>query len=63
MTTLPTTTRSIKITFQGASRDVTLPAPATLDGLQAVVASTLAVDLPARSGADEFAMDGDLCFT
>lgn len=43
------THRSIKISFQGDSRVVALPMPATLGGLQAAVASTFGTDLPPRS--------------
>jgi len=43
------TTRSVKINFEGDSRDVALQLPATLDGLQAAVISTFSADLPPRS--------------
>ena len=52
---------SIKINFKGASRDVDLPTPATLSGLQAAVASTFKVELAARSEAG--GADSDLSFT
>ena len=55
--------RSIKINFQGESRDVTLntrPSP-TLAGLQAAVSSTFSADLPPRSKGD--VADEDLRFT
>ena len=56
------TSRSVKISFQGTSRDVEIPAQATLAGLQAAIASTFKVDLPDRSGAHEAAKDSDLHF-
>lgn len=56
-----TTVRSIKINFQDDSRDVDLPYPATLTGLQVAVASTFEVELPVR--ASSTAADGDLSFT
>ena len=43
------TTRSVKINFEGDSRDVALKLPATLDGLQAAVISTFSAGLPPRS--------------
>ena len=56
-------TRTIKINFQGASRDVELSAPFTLGGLQKAIASTFEIDLPARSGPDEPNEDTNLSFT
>lgn len=56
-------TRKIKINFQGASRDVDLPSPFTLAGLQQATASTFGTEMPPRSGADEAAKDSDLSFT
>ena len=56
------TSRSIKISFQGASREVDLPTPATLSALQAAVASTFKVELAPRSEAAGGA-DTDLSFT
>ena len=55
--------RSIKINFQGESRDVTLNTrpPPTLAGLQAAVSSTFSADLPPRSRGD--VVDEDLRFT
>ena len=55
--------RSIKINFQGESRDVTLNTrpPPTLAGLQAAVSSTFSADLPPRSRGD--VADEDLRFT
>ena len=55
--------RSIKINFQGESRDVTLNTrpPPTLAGLQAAVSSTFSADLPPRSRGG--ATDEDLHFT
>ncbi|CAM9172278.1 unnamed protein product [Pylaiella littoralis] len=63
MTNTTTTTRSINVKFQGASRDVVLPNSVTLAGLQAAIASTFKVDLPARSGADDEPKHSDLSFT
>ncbi|CAM9195838.1 unnamed protein product [Pylaiella littoralis] len=64
MNTSTTATRSIKITFQGASRDVEVAADqATLAGLQAAIASAFEADLPPRSGDDEAPKDSDLRFT
>ncbi|CAN0163065.1 unnamed protein product, partial [Scytosiphon promiscuus] len=56
-------TRSIKIHFQGDSRDVVLKAPPTLAGLQAAVGSTFSVDLPPRSSVEEAPQESDLSFT
>lgn len=56
-------TRKIKINFQGTARDVDLPSPFTLAGLQHAIASTFVTEMPARSGADEAAKDSDLSFT
>ena len=53
--------RSIKVNFRGASREVVLPTPATLSGLQAAVASAFKVKLAARSEAG--GADSDLSFT
>ena len=55
--------RSIKINFQGESRDVTLNTkpPPTLAGLQAAVSSTFSANLPPRSRGG--AADEDLHFT
>ena len=55
--------RSIKINFQGESRDVTLNTrpPPTLAGLQAAVSSTFSADLPPRSRGD--VANEDLRFT
>ena len=58
-------TRSIKINFQGESRDVILNntrPPPTLAGLQAAVSSTFSADLPPRSRGGA-ADDEDLRFT
>ncbi|CAN0107319.1 unnamed protein product, partial [Laminaria digitata] len=55
------TSRSIKINFQGASREVDLPTPATLAGLQAAVASAFGVEFAARSEAGD--AESDLSFT
>ncbi|CAN0266282.1 unnamed protein product [Pylaiella littoralis] len=64
MTNTAITTRSINVRFQGASRDVNLPTPVTLASLQAAIASTFEVDLPARSGPDDDEpKDSDLLFT
>ncbi|CAM9248285.1 unnamed protein product [Ectocarpus sp. 6 AP-2014] len=57
------TTSSIKINFQGASRDVNVPAPVTLASLQAAIAAAFDAELPARSPAGEAAKDTDLSFT
>ncbi|CBN74845.1 hypothetical protein Esi_0043_0144 [Ectocarpus siliculosus] len=57
------TTSSIKINFQGASRDVNVPAPVTLDSLQAAIAAAFDAELPVRSPAGEAAKDTDLSFT
>ncbi|CAB1110258.1 unnamed protein product [Ectocarpus sp. CCAP 1310/34] len=57
------TTSSIKINFQGASRDVSVPAPATLARLQAAIAAVFEVELPVRSLTGEAAKDTDLSFT
>ncbi|CAN0131524.1 unnamed protein product, partial [Ascophyllum nodosum] len=56
--------RSLKINFQGESRDVTLNTrpPPTLAGLQAAVSSTFSADLPPRSRGSA-ADDEDLRFT
>ena len=56
--------RSIKINFQGESRDVTLNTrpPPTLAGLQAAVSSIFSADLPPRSRGSA-ADDEDLRFT
>ena len=56
--------RSIKINFQGESRDVTLNTrpPPTLAGLQAAVSSIFSADLPPRSRGGA-ADDEDLRFT
>ena len=56
--------RSIKINFQGESRDVTLKTrpPPTLAGLQAAVSSIFSADLPPRSRGGA-ADDEDLRFT
>ena len=56
-------TRKIKINFQDASRDVDLPSPFTLAGLQEAIASTFGIDIPPRSGRDEAAKGSDLSFT
>ncbi|CAM9836241.1 unnamed protein product [Scytosiphon promiscuus] len=58
-----TQTCSIKIHFEGDSRDVDLPAPPTLAGLQAAVASTFSVDLAPRSSVEEARKESDLSFT
>ncbi|CAM9442862.1 unnamed protein product, partial [Ascophyllum nodosum] len=57
-------TRSIKINFQGESRDVILNTrpPPTLAGLQAAISSTFSADLPPRSRGGA-ADDEDLRFT
>ncbi|CAM9663647.1 unnamed protein product [Ectocarpus sp. 4 AP-2014] len=57
------TTSSIKINFQGTSRDVNVPAPVTLASLQAAIAAIFEVELPVRSPAGEAAKDTDLSFT
>ncbi|CAB1101132.1 unnamed protein product [Ectocarpus sp. CCAP 1310/34] len=57
------TTSSIKITFQGASRDVNVRVPVMLASLQAAIAAAFDVELPARSSAGEAANDTDLSFT
>ena len=57
------TSCSIKINFQGASREVDLPTPATLSALQAAVSSTFKVELAARSDEDSGGADTDLSFT
>ncbi|CAN0449136.1 unnamed protein product [Ectocarpus sp. 12 AP-2014] len=57
------TASSIKINFQGTSRDVNVPAPVTLTSLQAAVAAAFEVDLPVRSPAGEATKDTDLSFT
>ena len=51
--------RSIKINFQGESRDVTLNTrpPPTLAGLQAAVSSTFSANLPLRSRGGAAAED------
>ena len=54
--------RTIKINFEGSSREVSLSTPATLAGLQAAVASAFGVKLAARSRAAGVA-DTDLSFT
>ncbi|CAN0311048.1 unnamed protein product, partial [Scytosiphon promiscuus] len=56
-------THTIKIHFEGDSRDVDLPASATLAGLQAAVASTFSVDLLPRSSVEEARQESDLSFT
>ena len=56
------TSRSIKINFQGTSREVDAPTPATLSALQAAVASTFKVELAPRSEAVGGA-ETDLSFT
>eukprot|EP00752_Nemacystus_decipiens_P004437 g4050.t1 len=56
-------TRKIKINFQGESRDVDLPSPFTLAGLQLAIASTFGTEMPARSLTDEAPKDSDLSFT
>ncbi|CAM9195305.1 unnamed protein product [Pylaiella littoralis] len=64
MNTSTTATRSIKINFQGASRDVEVAADqATLAGLQAAIASAFEADLPPRPGDNEAPKDSDLRFT
>ena len=55
--------RTIKINFQGASRKVDLPTPATLSGLQAAVASAFKVELAARSPAGGAASDLSFTYT
>ncbi|CAB1101131.1 unnamed protein product [Ectocarpus sp. CCAP 1310/34] len=57
------TTPSIKINFQGASRDVNVPAPVSLASLQAAIAAAFDAELPVRSPAGEAAKDTDLSFT
>ena len=57
-----TCARSVKINFQGESRDVTLHVPPTLAGLQAAVSSIFSADLPPRSTEVRGAADGDLRF-
>ncbi|CAN0463579.1 unnamed protein product [Ectocarpus sp. 12 AP-2014] len=57
------TASSIKINFQGTSRDVNVPAPVTLASLQAAVAAAFEVDLPVRSPAGEATKGTDLSFT
>ncbi|CAM9248319.1 unnamed protein product [Ectocarpus sp. 6 AP-2014] len=57
------TTSSIKINFQGASRDVNVPVPVTLASLQAAIAAAFDAELPVRSPAGEAAKDTDLSFT
>lgn len=56
-----TTERIIKVNFQDVSRDVELPSPATLSGLQEAVASTFGIKLPIRSSG--IIAHGDLSFT
>ncbi|CAN0027689.1 unnamed protein product, partial [Ectocarpus fasciculatus] len=58
-----TSTTTIKINFQGASRDVNVPAPVSLASLQAAIAAAFDVELPVRSPAGEAAEDTDLSFT
>ena len=55
--------RTIKIIFQGASRNVDLPTPATLSGPQAAVASAFKVELAARSPAGGAASDLSFTYT
>ena len=62
-TTMNTSTTTIKINFQGASRDVNVPAPVSLASLQAAIAAAFDVELPVRSPAGEAAEDTDLSFT
>ncbi|CAN0369368.1 unnamed protein product, partial [Ectocarpus sp. 8 AP-2014] len=57
------TTSSIKINFQGTSRDVNVPAPVTLASLQAAIAAAFDAELPVRSPAGEATKDTDLSFT
>ncbi|CAM9314446.1 unnamed protein product [Ectocarpus sp. 8 AP-2014] len=57
------TTSSIKINFQGTSRDVNVPAPVTLASLRAAIAAAFDAELPVRSPAGEAAKDTDLSFT
>ncbi|CAM9404206.1 unnamed protein product [Ectocarpus sp. 12 AP-2014] len=57
------TTSSIKINFQGTSRDVNVPAPVTLASLQAAIAAAFEVELPVRSSAGDAGKDTDLSFT
>ncbi|CAN0328611.1 unnamed protein product, partial [Hapterophycus canaliculatus] len=54
---------SIKITFEGDSREIDLPPSVTLSGLQGAIASAFSVDVPARSGVDEASHESDLSFT
>ena len=51
----------MKITFHGETRDVAVPMPTSLAGLQEAVSSTFSADLPPRSKGG--AADGDLRFT
>ncbi|CAN0092850.1 unnamed protein product [Ectocarpus fasciculatus] len=60
---MTTSTTTIKINFQGASRDVNVPAPVSLASLQAAIAAAFDAELPARSSAGEAAKDTDLSFT
>ncbi|CAM9555013.1 unnamed protein product, partial [Hapterophycus canaliculatus] len=56
-------THTIKINFEGDSREIDVPPSMTLAGLEAAIASAFSVDVPARSGVDEASHESDLSFT